>query len=216
VSAVAWQAVSSLSFVPAGSIASRRALMMGLVAAAALPAPELANALCGLAASAEPDWRDAELLSLYAAVFEQSDIYEQAEREHDRLCSMLRDRTVFAAPRHKDGDPVDGVAWWCSAEDRYVDYCHPGQIEDRRDHPFVGRADRNRYAEILVVHDRHQTLRAEVNAKLGVDAAEARADAEFARLRDLEDKLVAMPAFTPVGMRAKAMVVARVCWGSEV
>ena len=33
---------------------------------------------------------------------------------------------------------------------------------------------------------------------------------------ELEDKLVAMPAFTPVGMRAKAMVVNRVCWGSEV
>ena len=205
-----------MSFVPAGSIASRRALMMGLVASAALPAPELATALCGLAASAEPDWRDAELLSLYAAVLEQSEIYEQAERAHDRLCSMLRDQTVLAAPRHKDGDPVDGVAWWCSEENRFVNYCHPGQIEDRRDHPFVGRADRDRYAEILVAHDRHQTLRAEVNAKLGVDAAEARADTEFARLRDLEDKLVAMPAFTPVGMRAKAMVVNRVCWGSEV
>ena len=85
VSALARHAVSSLSFVPAASIASRRALLMGLVASAALPAPELANALCGLAASAEPDWRDAELLSLYAAVLEQSDIYEQAEREHDRL-----------------------------------------------------------------------------------------------------------------------------------
>ena len=34
-------------------------------------------------------------------------------------------------------------------------------------------------------------------------------DTEFARLRDLEDKLVAMPAFTLAGMRAKAMV--RVC-----
>ena len=98
----------------------------------------------------------------------------------------------------------------------YVDYCHPGQIEDRRDHPFFGRADRDRFAEILVAHDRHQALRAEVNAKLGVDAAEAEADTEFARLRDLEDKLVAMPAFTLVGMRAKAMVVDRVCCGSEV
>ena len=38
----------------------------------------------------------------------------------------------------------------------------------------------------------------------------------FARLRDLEDKLVAMPAFTLAGMRAKAMVVDRVCWGCEV
>ena len=38
----------------------------------------------------------------------------------------------------------------------------------------------------------------------------------FARLRDLEDKLVAMPAFTPVGMGAKAMVVDRVCWGCDV
>ena len=45
--------------------------------------------------------------------------------------------------------------------------------------------------------------------------AEAEADMEFARLRDLEDKLVAMPAFTAVGMRAKAMIVDRVCWGSE-
>jgi hypothetical protein len=54
-----------------------------------------------------------------------------------------------------------------------------------------------------------------VNAKLGVDAAEAEADMEFARLRDLEDKLVAMPAITPVGMRVKAVVVDRVCWGSE-
>jgi hypothetical protein len=34
-------------------------------------------------------------------------------------------------------------------------------------------------------------------------------DTEFARLRDLEDKPVAMPAFTLAGMRAKAMV--RVC-----
>ena len=190
--------------------------MMGLVAAAALPAPELATALSGLAANAEPAWRDAELLSLYAAVLEQSDIYEQAERAHDRLWSTLRDQTVFTAPRHKDGDPVDGVAWWCGEEDRYVDYCHPGQIEDRRDRPFVGRADRDRFAEILVAHDRHQALRAEVNAKLGVDAAEAEADMEFARLRDLEDKLVAMPAFTLMGMRAKAIVVDRVCWGCEV
>ena len=54
-----------------------------------------------------------------------------------------------------------------------------------------------------------------MGAKLGVDAAEARADTAFARLRDLEDKLVAMPAFTLAGMRAKAMVVDRVCWGCE-
>jgi hypothetical protein len=188
---------------------------MGLAASAAIP-PELANALCGLAANAAPDGRDAELLSLYAAVLEQSDIYEQAERAHDRLCSMLRDQTVSAAPRHKDGDPVDGVAWWCSEEDGDVAYCHPGQIEDRRNHRFLGRADRDRFAEILVAHDRHQALRAEVGAKLGVDAAEAEADMAFARLRDLEDKLVAMPAFTLAGMRAKAMVVDRVCWGCEV
>ena len=188
---------------------------MGLAASAAIP-PELANALCGLAANAAPDRRDAELLSLYAAVLEQSDIYEQAERAHDRLCSMLRDQTVFAAPRHKEGDPVDRVAWWCSAEDGYVDYCHPGQIEDRRDRLFLASADRDRFAEILVAHDRHQALRAEVGAKLGVDAAEAEADMAFARLRDLEDKLVAMPAFTLAGMRAKAMVVDRVCWGCEV
>lgn len=203
-----------MSLVPAASTASRRALLTGLAASAAFPAG-LANALCGLAASAEPDWRDAELLSLYAAVLEQSDIYEQAERTHDRLCSMLRDQTVFAAPRHKDGDPVDAVAWWCSEEDRYVDYCHPGQIEDRRDYPFFEPADRERFAEILVAHDRHRALRAEVNAKLGVDAAEAEADTEFARLRDLEDKLVAMPAFTLAGIRTKAMVVDQVCWGSE-
>ena len=142
---------------------------MGLAASVALPAPELA--VCGLAESAEPDWRDAELLSLYAAVLEQSDIYEQAERAHDRLCSMLRDRTVFAAPRHKDGG---AVTWWCSEEDRYVDYCHPGQIEDRRDYPLFEPADRERFAEILVAHDRHQALRAEANEKLGVDAAEPR------------------------------------------
>ena len=72
--------------------------MVGLVASAALPAPELANALCGLAAAAEPDRRDAEPLSIYAAVLTQSDIYEQAERADDRLCSILRDQTVFAAP----------------------------------------------------------------------------------------------------------------------
>jgi hypothetical protein len=214
VSTLAWGAVSSLSL--AASTASRRAVLAGLAASAAIPAPELANALCGLAASAAPDRRDAELLSLYAAVLEQSDIYEQAERAHDRLCSMLRDQTVFAAPRHKDGDPVDGVEWWCSAEDGYVDYCHPGEIEDRRDHRFLGSADRDRFAEILVAHDRHQALRAEVAAKLGVDAAEAEADMAFARLRDLEDKLVAMPAFTLAGMRAKAMVVDRVWWGCEV
>src|SRR5262249_54080372 len=154
----------SLSPVPAASKASRRALLMGLVAAAAIPAQALENALGELVASAEPDSRDAELLSLYAAVLEQSDIYEQAERAHDRLCSVLRDQTVFAAPRHKDGDPVDGVAWWCSEESRYVDYCHPGQIEDRRDHPFFG--DRDRFAEILVAHDRHQALRADAGAKL--------------------------------------------------
>jgi hypothetical protein len=215
VSMLARRAASSLSLVPAALTASRRALLIGLAASAAIPVPELANALCGLTASAEPDWRDAELLSLYAAVIEQSDIYEQAERAHDRLCSMLRDQTVFAAPRHKDEDPVDGVAWWCSEEDGYVNYCHPGQIEDRRDHPFFGRADRDRFAEILAAHDRHQALRAEVGAKLGVDAAEAEADMEFDRLRDLEDKLVAMAAFTPAGMRAKAMVVDRVCWGCD-
>ena len=45
---------------------------------------------------------------------------------------------------------------------------------------------------------------------------EAEADMAFARLRDLEDKLVAMAAFTSLGMRAKAMVISRVCWGSEV
>jgi hypothetical protein len=45
----------------------------GLSASAAIPAPELASALCGLAASAEPDWRDAELLSLYAVVLKQTD-----------------------------------------------------------------------------------------------------------------------------------------------
>ena len=204
-----------MSLVPSASTASRRALLIGLAASAAVPAPELANALCGFAASAEPDWRDAELLSLYAAVLEQSDIYERAERAHDRLCSMLRDQTVFAAPRHRDGDPVDAVAWWCSEEDRYVDYCHPGQIEDRRSYPFFEQADRDRFAEILAAHDRHQALQAEANAKLGVDAAEAEADTAFARLRDLEDELVAMPAFTPAGMRAKAMVVDRVCLGSE-
>jgi hypothetical protein len=202
--------------VPAAPVASRRALLMGLAASAAIPAPAIANAVGGLPALAEPDWRDAELLSLYAAVLKQSDIYEKAERAHDRLCLVLRDQTVFTAPRHKDGDPVDGVAWWCSEEGGYVGYCHPGQIEDRRDRPFVGRADRDRFAEILVAHDRHQALRAEVNAKLGVDAAEAEADMEFARLRDLDGKLVAMPAFTPGGMRAKAMVVDRVCWGCEV
>jgi hypothetical protein len=186
---------------------------MGLAAAAATPAPELANAVCGLAASA--DGRDAELLSLYAAVLEQSDIYDQAERAHDRLCSLLRDQTVFAAPRHKCGDPVDAVAWWCSEEGGDVDYCHPGQIEDRRGHQFSGTADRDRFAEILAAHDRHQALRAEVAARLGVDAAEAEADMAFARLRALEDKLVAMPASTAEGMRAKAMIVERVCWGCE-
>jgi hypothetical protein len=213
VSTLSWQAVTSSSLASAGS---RRALLIGVAASAAIPTPELVNALCGLAANAAPDGRDAELLSLYAAVLEQSDIYEQAERAHDRLCSMLRDQTVFAAPRHKEGDPVDRVAWWCSAEDGYVDYCHPGQIEDRRDHLFLASADRDRFAEILVAHDRHQALRAEVGAKLGVDAAETEADMAFARLRDLEDKLVAMPAFTLAGMRAKAMVVDRVCWGCEV
>jgi hypothetical protein len=128
---------------------------------------------------------------------------------------MLRDQTVFAAPRHKDEDPVDGVAWWCSERDGYVNYCHPGQVEDRRDRSFFGRADRDRFSEILVAHDRHQALRAEVGAKLGVDAAEAEADTEFDRLRDLEDQLVAMPAFTPAGMAAKAIVVDRVSWGCE-
>jgi hypothetical protein len=216
VGALARRAVASLSLVPAASAASRRALLIGLAASAAVPVPKLANALCGLPASAEPDRCDAELLRLYDAMFRQSDIYEQAERAHDRLCSMLRDQTMFAAPRHKDGDPVDGVAWWCREEDGYVDYCHPGQIEDRRDHPFSGRADRDRFAEILVAHDRHQALRAEVGAQLGVDAAEAEADLEFDRMRDLEDKLVAMPAFTPAGKAAKAIVVDRVGWGCEV
>jgi hypothetical protein len=214
--ALARRAVSALSLVPAASMAPRRALLVGLAASAAVPVPGLANALAGLAASAAPDLRDAELLRLYAAVLEQSDIYEQAEREHDRLCSMLRDQTVLAAPRHKDGDPVDGVAWWCSEEGAYVNYCHPGQIEDRRDHRFSGTADRDRFAEILAAHDRHQALRAEAGASLGVDAAEAEADMEFARLRDLEDTLVAMPAFTPAGMSAKALVVDRVYWGCDV
>ena len=54
------------------------------------------------------------------------------------------------------------------------------------------------------------------SASLGVDAAEAEADMEFARLRDLEDTLVAMPAFTPAGMSAKALVVDRVYWGCDV
>ena len=54
-----------------------------------------------------------------------------------------------------------------------------------------------------------------MGARLGIDAAEAESDMAFARLRDLENKLVAMPAFTLTGMRAKAMVVHRVCWGSE-
>jgi hypothetical protein len=188
---------------------------MGLAALAIIPAPELANAGCGLAASAAPDRRDAKLLGLYAAVLKQSDIYDQAERAHDRLCSMLRDQTVFAAPRHKDGDPVGAVEWWCNEEGGYVDYCHPGQIEDRRDHLFFGK-DRDRFAEILVAHDRHQALRAEVGARLGIDAAEAESDMAFARLRDLENKLVAMPAFTLVGMRAKAMVLERACWGCEL
>ena len=195
--------------------ASRRVVFMGLAAAAAIPTPELANAACGPAARAGPDWRDAELLSLYAAVLEQSDIYDQAERTHDRLCSLVRDQTVFAAPRHKHGDPVDAVAWWCSEEGGDVDYCHPGQIEDRRDHLFSGAADRDRFAEILAAHDRHQALRAEAGARLGVDAAAAEADTAFARLRALEDKLVAMPAFTTAGMRAKAMIVERVYWGCE-
>jgi hypothetical protein len=188
---------------------------MGLAATAALPAPGLANAVCGLAAGAEPDGRDAELSSLYAAVLEQSDIYDQAERAHDRLCCLLRDQTVFAAPRHKCGDPVDAIAWWCSEEGGDVDYCHPGQIEDRRGHQFSGTADRDRFAEILVAHDRHQALRAEVGARLGVDTAEAEADTAFARLRALEDKIVAMPAFTAAGMHAKAMIVDRVRWGCE-
>jgi hypothetical protein len=64
-------------------------VLVGLAASAAIPAPGLANALCGLAASAEPDWRDAELLSLYAAVLKQSDIYERAERAHDRYSMLL-------------------------------------------------------------------------------------------------------------------------------
>jgi hypothetical protein len=199
-----------LSLVPAVPTTSRRALLMGLAASAAVSA-ELADTLSGLAAGAAPDWRDAELLGLYAAMLKQSDIYDQAERAHHRLCSVLRDQTVFAAPRHKDGDPVGAVEWWCREEGAYVEYCHPGQVEDRRGHPFFGK-DRDRFAEILVAHDRHQTLRAEVGARLGVDAAEAEADMAFARLRDLEDKLVAMPAFTPLGMRAKAMVISRV-WG---
>jgi hypothetical protein len=80
--------VSSSSLVPAVSTASRRALLIGL-AASAVPVQELANALCGLAPSAEPDWRDAELLSLYAAVLKQSDIYERAERAHDRYSMLL-------------------------------------------------------------------------------------------------------------------------------
>ena len=189
---------------------------MGLAASAVIPAPELANAVGRLAASAAPHGRDAELLSLYAAVLKQSDIYEQAERAHDRLCSLLRDQTVFAAPRHKEGDPVDAVEWWCSEKGGYVDYCHQGQIEDRRNHPFFGTADRDRFAEILLAHDQHQALRAEVGARLGVDAAEAEADLAFTRLRDLEDKLVAMPAFTPVGVSAKAIVLDRVCCGSEL
>ena len=215
VSTLGRRVVPSLSLLPSASTTSRRAMLVGLAASAAIPAPELANALCGLAAS-KPDRRDGELLSLYAAVLGQSDIYEQAERVHDRLCSMLRDQTVFAAPRHRDGDPVDGIAWWCSEEDRYVDYCHPGQIEDRRDYPFFERAERGQFAEILAAHDRHQALRAEVGAKLGVDAAEAEADMAFARLRDLEDKIVAMPAFTLAGIRAKARVISRVCWDCEV
>jgi hypothetical protein len=190
-------------------------VLIGLAALAVIPAPERANAVCRPSADAAPEWRDAELLGLYAAVLKQSDIYDQAERAHHRLCAMLRDQTVFAAPRHQDGDPVGAVEWWCSEEGGYVDYCHPGEMEDRRDHPFFGR-DQDRFAEILVAHDRHQALRAEVGARLGVDAAEAEADMAFARLRDLEDKLVAMAAFTSLGMRAKAMVISRVCWGSEV
>jgi hypothetical protein len=67
VSALARRAVSSLSLVPAASIAPRRALLIGLAASAATVC-ELANALGGLAASAAPDLRDAELLRLYAAV----------------------------------------------------------------------------------------------------------------------------------------------------
>ena len=157
VSTLAWRAASSLSLLPSASTTSRRAMLVGLAASAAIPAPELANALCGPAAR-EPDRRDSELLSLYAAVLGQSDSYEQAERVHDRLCSMLRDQTVFAAPRHRDGDPVDGIAWWCGEEDGYVNYCHPGQIEDRRHHKFLGRAERDRFAEILAAQEPAQAI----------------------------------------------------------
>jgi hypothetical protein len=75
-------------------------VLTGLAASAAIPAPELANALCGLAASAEPDRRDAELLSLYAAILDFAGPYRTLGTTAARHRPQ---RKVIVAPPHVPG-----------------------------------------------------------------------------------------------------------------
>jgi hypothetical protein len=70
--------------------------------------------------------------------------------------------------------------------------------------------------EILKAHDRHTADINALRAELGLDVAEAHANHLFAQLRILEWKIEKLSAKTIDGLRAKAEVVAHVCWGGEI
>jgi hypothetical protein len=56
----------------------------------------------------------------------------------------------------------------------------------------------------------------EVSAKDGLDVAEGQADELFDQLRKIERKIEKMRAVTLDGFRAKAEVIAHVCWGGKI
>jgi hypothetical protein len=76
-------------------------------------------------------------------------------------------------------------------------------------------AKQKRFTEIVVAHDAYCADIAWLRAELGLDEAKDRANAAFDRYAEVVDELLAAPATTLEGLRAKASAVFACCWSGD-
>ncbi len=149
----------------------------------------------------------------------------RSDPEHRNKCWVAIDdvealRTTQQAGAQTQWEFVGSDVDWGEHNDRWEPDSEGGYQppQDQR-HLWEKRfnpAHHARADEILRAHDRYAADIECLRSEIGLNVAEARVQALCEQLRYLESLIEKMPAVTIEGIRAKAEVVGRNCWGGTI
>jgi hypothetical protein len=219
--------------------ASKRTFLMNAVVSVASVASSMATAAPSLA-PARPENPDHDLIEACRELIQLYKAALEADLLFDDLWTIAReqmpDRPAELCFDHRSTPP--GITSMRDRRGRLV--CTPDSIEERRNVPYIRRefigtdeqwsanaTDSSlwidvpwremqaRFNAILAAHDRHRAISREIKEQTGCAEAERRSNELFARIKEIEPKIMATKATTIEGMRAKAAVVIKCCWSGD-